>query len=181
MGGKRKGTDLAVDRSVAVTKATSLDDIALELKMMRNRLAEDPSSNVLAPHKQAFEAALDRPKLEAQARQLQNDLDERMQKALLACQAESDQLYQLQLATNQLTVQRDTLAAQLEHQEQELHDLQDAIAHYQTTTLPDALPDCDRTIARLRQQISLYGSISGVKWDFAHERVLSGHVVRTLF
>lgn len=39
---------------------------------------------------------------------------------------------------------------------------------------------CKQKVPRLRQQLSLYGNVTGIKWNFAKERVLAGQVVRII-
>lgn len=40
---------------------------------------------------------------------------------------------------------------------------------------------CQMKVPRLRQQLSLYGNVTGIKWNFDNEHILSGQIVSYIF
>lgn len=117
---------------------------------------------------------------------LYSKLQEKIQAVTKACQKESEVLYQLKLSLTSLKAERDALAQDANDADQHLHQLKEDYARFQkkiqeiSDQTDEVLQEQMETVPRLKHQISLYASCTGIKWDFDQENVLAGQVVSAI-
>jgi uncharacterized membrane protein YccC len=117
------------------------------------------------------------------AQNIKNKLAERIEMAREACREESDDVYQKQLLLEQLRADKRALQDALEELDgietetkERIHVCQE-MASAQIESIDQVEADRMRQVPRLKQQISLYATTTGIKWDFDEENVLAGQVV----
>ena len=118
---------------------------------------------------------------------IKNQLHQRIEMAREACKEESDDLYRMQMTLEQLQADRQALLQSLEEIDALQVESKNRILHYkkvaaQHVELMDQVEaERMRQVPRLKQQISLYATTTGIKWDFDEEHVLAGQVVRHFY
>lgn len=137
----------------------------------------------IAQQKQEFEK--DFSSMEQDAARIQDAVNEKVEQAKTACQIGSEQAYQMQKAVTELRATRDAAVLELEETVQSTYDVQASISHQQQhakqllESSHDQAAMVKQKVARLQHQIALYARVTGIKWDFDEETLLSGHVVRS--
>jgi hypothetical protein len=191
---KRKGDDILSQstafssRSVAsVRLPPSLDETRAALQSWKLELELEEEDSVLKSFlsykKKEQEVVQEQEVIETSSKEILSKIETKLQKALATYKNEAELLYQLQVAYNELKCSRDNMMQECEEVDQKIHDIQSQIVQYQKIAEEEfdmsELFEAERKLKapRLRQQISLYGNISGIKWDFDQERVLAGHIV----
>ena len=197
---KRKGSEFGasntsyLSRSVVYSPEKSRwEDTQAKMKSLREALqsttttSDDPVLKELQETQQHEDMVKDNTKTMLQnATEIQNKLDHKVQEAVTACQQESEQVYQSKVQLTELQATRDAMMVELQDADNEIHALQDEIATYKEQAAEEidtcALLEEEQKlkVPRLKHQISLYASCTGIKWDFDQERVLAGSVVRFL-
>jgi uncharacterized membrane protein YccC len=115
---------------------------------------------------------------------IKRELGGRIEMAREACKEESHDVYQQQLLLEQARADKRALQDALEELDgiqaeikERIHMCQE-MASVQMESIDKVEADRMRQVPRLKQQISLYATTTGIKWDFGQEHVLAGQVVR---
>ena len=189
---KRKGGEIFGDGTTAPAVVVVSDDELTPAALQQNLvllkqqlLQEDP---LLAMMKEGDEEENNQEvdMMMEQATIVKQKLSNKIDDAMNACQVESDGLTQLSSEIETLTSQR----ASLEQEIQELNDqeltLKQTIALHQQEANQEiesidlVEEERKRQVPKLKSQISLYASTSGIKWNYLDEEKLSGQVVSIL-
>ena len=115
---------------------------------------------------------------------IKKKLESRIEVARKACREESDDFYRMQLHVEQLRADRQALRQALEELDGIETETKERIlvnqetASQQIESIDQVEADRMRQVPRLKQQISLYATTTGIKWDFEEEDLLAGQVVR---
>lgn len=118
-----------------------------------------------------------------ESQRIQAGLETEIEEARNACQQESSVLASLSIENHQLVQERDKLVRNMDEIDQRQVHLQKQIAlHHQEATeeienIDEVEEERKREVPRMKMQISLYASTTGIKWDFSQDGILSGSVV----
>mmetsp|Transcript_14110 Transcript_14110/g.22040 ORF Transcript_14110/g.22040 Transcript_14110/m.22040 type:complete len:250 (-) Transcript_14110:154-903(-) len=113
---------------------------------------------------------------------IQKNLLQRIEKERETCMKESDDLYAMELKLQQLQVDQDALKESLQDMESLEHEMKERIVQYdleaseQVESIDQVEAERKRQVPRLKQQISLYATTTGIKWDYDQEHLLVGEV-----
>ena len=113
---------------------------------------------------------------------IKNSLLQRIDKERETCMKESDDLYDMELKLQQLQVDQDALKESLQDMESLEHEMKERIVQYefeaseQAESIDQVEAERKRQVPRLKQQISLYATTTGIKWDYDQEHLLVGEV-----
>jgi uncharacterized membrane protein YccC len=186
---KRKGTEYAAVIPSSSTVSVSYDDetwmkTRQKLKELRSFSADDLLSSLDTCLSLQGELEKEQCNAVSGAQNIKNKLAERIEMAREACREESDDVYQKQLLLEQLRADKRALQDALEELDgietetkERIHVCQE-MASAQIESIDQVEADRMRQVPRLKQQISLYATTTGIKWDFDEENVLAGQVVR---
>ena len=117
------------------------------------------------------------------ANQVLEQLREQIAEAKQACQQESHVLHVLSEELSTLQGKRNSLLEHMDQLDSQHIELQRRIALHQEEASQEiesmdfVQEERKRQVPRLKTQISLYASTTGIKWDFHNEDILSGQVV----
>jgi DNA repair exonuclease SbcCD ATPase subunit len=160
------------------------------LKLEGNH-GNDPQDDFLAEiqhcqeHCTAFQQQ--QQQLTSVSSKIQTALSDKIRGEESKCQTESANVSAMEQAVQGIVQERDSLQQGLQSLESLRHDLEQRIASAmeeasQHVESIDMVEESRKNqVPRLKHQISLYASTTGIKWDFDKERLLQGHVVRTVF
>jgi predicted RNase H-like nuclease (RuvC/YqgF family) len=115
-----------------------------------------------------------------------SQLDQEIDQAKDACQQESGVLTHLSQTCSKLQQKHHSLNQNVQNLEQRQLQLQRKIALHQEEasqeieSIDQVEEERKRQVPRLKTQISLFASTTGIKWDFSQGDLLSGSVVRTV-
>lgn len=117
------------------------------------------------------------------SRDIQSKLAESIAQERSACQVEMADLYRLQREVQSLQADRDDLTQELQDMEQESSNAMDRIYEAQQICQQE-LEEIDmveaermKHVPKLKEQISLYATTTGIKWDYdQEEEVLAGQI-----
>jgi hypothetical protein len=165
---------------------SSIDQLKRKLQSLRkppsNDVEEDPILSAMESVDDADGHA--EQALMDESSRIHSRLAEEIQQAEDACQAESGILRHVAQQTTELQHTRQSLWHQMQELEEQQVDLQAKIASH-TEEASQEIESIDlveeerkRQVPRLKTQISLYATTTGIKWDFAQDDILSGSVVR---
>lgn len=186
---KRKGTDYSATIPSSSTVSVSYDDetwmeTRQKLKELRYNFSGD---DLLAPLDTCISLQSDLEKEQSNAANhsegIRKKLESLIEMAREACKEESDDLYRIQLRLDQLRADRQALHQALEELDGiETETKERILAHQemasqQIESIDQVEADRMRQVPRLKQQISLYATTTGIRWDFEEENVLAGQVV----
>lgn len=189
---KRKSGEVFVQNSngpsvVVVTDfgigAESLEAQDLH-KICGNMSVEDPLLNAM----EAIEEGASRRHEELQDRTsgIKYNLKQRLEQELDACEHVSRVLVDLEGQVEKLKQEQKALVQEMETLDKNQIDLQRNISKYQEeasheiVSIDQVEEEQKRLVPRLKTQVSLYASTTGIRWDFAHDEILSGQVVRPI-
>lgn len=119
----------------------------------------------------------------AQGSSVQARLQEEIDTMVAQRQEESNEIHSLQIELNQLQASRDALLADIEEADEQIRNLYDELNRYQALLHENSQEYSNYEmiqklkVPRLRNQITLYATISGIKWDYENEKMLQGTVV----
>lgn len=184
---------VVVNPSASVNKPNEVDETPLEaarrqLKEFRLKQLEEenrPDSildalmSIGTKDEEMFGRNLDK------YRGIQDDLDAQIEEATRSCQKESTVLSHLVLQTKRLEQSRDNWLRDIDEIDKRQVVLQQQIALHQQEAsqeienIDTVEEERKRQVPRLKTQISLYASTTGIKWDFNEDELLSGSVVRS--
>jgi len=186
---KRKGTDYSTTIPTIVPSTVSVlyDDEWLEtrqeLKGMRSFSVDDLITSFSACMDLQHDLQQEQNAIIQQSQDIKSKLQDRIDMARQACQEESNVLYRMQLTLEQLEADRQALIQSLQDIDSLIVETKQRILEYkkvasQHVELMDQV-EAERMcqVPRLKQQISLYATTTGIKWDFDEENVLAGQVV----
>ena len=180
---KRKGDDVfANDGPSRVVVGNSLKD-QLQVLRRANNEEEDPILSAMKAIDQNDGDAENSMMKESE--QIKSKLQREIQQAKDACQHESGVLSDLANKLDTMRQKRTSLSNNVEALNQRQIEVQRKIALHQEETSQeiDSIDQVEeeqkRQVPRLKTQISLYASTTGIKWDFAQDDILSGSVVST--
>lgn len=122
--------------------------------------------------------------LEKNSSEIKSLLQSELEDEIVACKQESRDLVQLEARVNEMKLERKNLVQKMESLDKTQIELQRNISRFQEEATFEI--DCidrveeeqKRLVPRLKTQISLYASTTGIRWDFAQDEMLSGQVVR---
>lgn len=170
---------------VVVTTAQQKDDATIRAELQKLRQyelsAEDPILSALQNIDQGSREPEE--KLVAEAASVKSKLDQKLEEARDACQHESRVLIDMANQVESMKRERASLLQDMENLDGQQIDLQRNISKYQEEasqeieSIDHVEEEQKRQVPRLKTQISLYASTTGIKWDFAQDNVLSGQVV----
>lgn len=116
---------------------------------------------------------------------IQSSLKNKISDEESKCQEESANISAMEQVLHEIAQERDSLQNDLKDLEAVRQDLEQRIA----SAIEEASQEVEKIdmveesrkerVHRLKHQISLYASTSGIKWDFENEQLLEGHVVST--
>ena len=118
---------------------------------------------------------------------IETGLKQQLQQELDACEHETRALVDLEGRVEKMKLERRTLVQEMEALDKTQIGLQNNISKYQEEasreidSIDQVEEEQKRLVPRLKTQISLYASTTGIRWDFAQAEILSGQVVRRLF
>lgn len=121
-----------------------------------------------------------------EANRIKCQLERQLQSAKNACQQESSVLRDLANRMDSMHQKRKSLLQDMEQLDQRQVELQRKISMHQEEasqeieSIDQVEEERKRQVPRLKTQISLYASTTGIKWDFAQDDILSGSVVRRI-
>ena len=187
---KRKGTD--VPMTMSSTVSVSYDEGDFSWTETRQKLKDMRSSYSANDMLASFRTCLDlQSDLENQqshvvqeSENIKSRLENRIEMAREACKEESDDLYRMQVRLEHLQADRQALHQALEELDGIETETRERIiqcqevASEQIESIDQVEAERMRQVPRLKQQISLYATTTGIKWDFDEEDVLAGQVVR---
>lgn len=184
---KRKGDDVFTDNgapSVVVVDNGNTPENQLKTQLQVLRRQNESDDTILAALESIGQndgdaeiflmEEVDRIKL-----QLERELDS----AKSACQHESSVLRELANEMESMGQKRKSLLESMEKLDQRQVDLKQKIAQHQQEasqeieSIDQVEEERKRQVPRLKTQISLYASTTGIKWDFTQNDILSGSVV----
>lgn len=188
---KRKGHEYSSAMTTASsTVSVSYNDDWLEtcqkLKEMRSFSMDDLLSSFDTCLSLQQDLQEDQATVLKTSQNIKNQLDNRIEMAREACKEESNDLYRMQMKLEQLQADRQALLDSLEELDSLKVETKDRILQYkeeasQYVELMDQVEaERMKQVPRLKQQISLYATTTGIKWDFDEEHLLAGQVVRTV-
>jgi uncharacterized phage infection (PIP) family protein YhgE len=127
--------------------------------------------------------------LELQSKTIQDQLKEQIRQAKDACQQESNVLSEMANKLQALQDKRKSLMQDMEQLDALQEDLQSRIelhkeeASQEIEEIDLVEEERKRLVPRLKTQISLYATTTGIKWDYSVDQdqnhILSGKMVRT--
>jgi chromosome segregation ATPase len=119
----------------------------------------------------------------SKAKSVKSKLEGKLELARDACQHESQVLMDMGNKIERMKQERKNLLQNMEKLDQKQIILQKNISKHQDEasqeieSIDQVEEEQKRQVPRLKTQISLYASTTGIKWDFANDEILSGHVV----
>lgn len=191
---KRKGSDCINSSNITTTSSSSSSSYDNEWLETRQKLKECQRSFSMDDLLSSFDTCLSlQQDLQEQqssvivaSQDIKNQLDTRIEMAREACKQESDSLYRMQLTLEQFQADRQALLESLQETLSLQTEIKERILQYKELA-SQTLEEMDlveaermRQVPRLKQQISLYATTTGIKWDFDEEDVLAGQVVSIL-
>ena len=189
MSNKRKGTATMASSSfsVSVTPYDS-DEEWLDTRQKLKELRTFSVDNLLSSFNSCIslqqELHQEQTAIVQASQEIKNKLMSRIELAREACKEESDDLYRMQLTLEQLQADRQALIQSLEELDSlQVETKERILQHKEVASLN--MEEMDQVeaermekVPRLKQQISLYATSTGIKWDFDQETLLAGQVVR---
>lgn len=122
--------------------------------------------------------------LQEKSSKIKSALRQQLGQELDACRHESRELVDLEGQVAKMKHEQKGLVQDMEKLDKNQHELQSNIAKYleeasdEIDSIDQVEEEQKRLVPRLKTQISLYASTTGIKWDFAQDEILSGQVVR---
>jgi hypothetical protein len=116
------------------------------------------------------------------SRDIQSMLAESIAKERSACQLEMADVYRLQMELQSLQADHDDLEQELQDMEQETSTTKDRIYEAQQICQQEMeeidLVEAERMmhVPKLKEQISLFATTTGIKWDYEQEEALAGQI-----
>jgi type I site-specific restriction-modification system R (restriction) subunit len=189
---KRKGVDVSVDNVsfgpafvVVDDNEENVDSLKHELQQLREDQAN--ADSILSSIQNVDENdGVAEDVLMEEASRIKSKLDEKLREAKHAYQAESSVLKDLKNQIDAMHEKRSSLFEGTQELEQKQVVLQKRIALHQEEasqeidSIDKVEEERKRQVPRLKTQISLYASTTGIKWNFAQDDILSGSVVRSV-
>eukprot|EP00980_Cylindrotheca_fusiformis_P015804 scaffold4617_cov106-Cylindrotheca_fusiformis.AAC.5 len=188
---KRKSEDIFSQDNrgpaVVVVSATQPEDddtIHTELQKLRQHelSREDP---ILQALKDVYRGTREADKdLTEEAASVKLQLEQKLEQARNACQHESRVLIDMASHVENMKRDRTSLIQEMEKLDKQQIDLQRNISQFQeeasqeVESIDQVEEEQKRKVPRLKTQISLYASTTGIKWDFSQDNILSGQVCR---
>jgi hypothetical protein len=170
---------------VVVNTAQPKDDAAIQAelqKLRQHQLSEDDP--ILMALENIDQGAYEpEEKLQKEASSVKSQLEQKLEQARDACQHESRVLIDVANRIESITGERTSLIQDMEKLDKQQIDLQRNISKYQEEasqeieSIDQVEEEQKRQVPRLKTQISLYASTTGIKWDFSYDHILSGQVV----
>lgn len=124
-------------------------------------------------------------KLMNTSEKVKDGLNRKISKEEAKFEEESANVSAVERALKQIAEERDSLQEDMKDLERMRQDLEQRIA----TAMEEASQEVEsinlveenrkNQVPRLKHQISLYASTTGIKWNFDNDRLLEGHVVST--
>jgi chromosome segregation ATPase len=188
---KRKGVDVSFDSTsfgpafvVVENNVENVDSLKQQLQELRGDQGNaDPILSALQTADENDGVAEE--KLVDEASRIKSKLDEKLREVKAAYQKESSVLKDLKNQIDRMQEKRNCLSEGMQELEQKQVELQKKLALHQEEasqeidSIDEVEEERKRQVPRLRTQISLYASTTGIKWDFSQDDVLSGSVVRS--
>lgn len=188
MSNKRKGTATMASTSfsVAVTPYDT-DEEWLDTRQKLKELRTFSMDNLISSFNSCVslqqELQQEQTHIVQASQEIKNKLASRIELAREACKEESDDLYRMELTLEQLQADRHALIQSLEELESLQVETKDRILQYKEVAslyieeIDQVEAERMEKVPRLKQQISLYATSTGIKWDFDQESLLAGQVV----
>ena len=188
---KRKVQDIFTEGSrgpaVVVVGAPQSQDVAIKAQLeslRRNDFSSDPALLAM----ENLYANIDDPKEELMelAESAKAHLEGKIQQEKHACQSESRVLVDMANRIEAMKQERQNLLENMNELDKKQLDLQQSISSLQDEasqeieSIDQVEEEQKNMVPRLKSQISLYASTTGIKWDFTQSDTLSGQVVRFL-
>ena len=188
---KRKGVDVSSDGMdygpafVVVENQDVADGESLkrELQDLRQEHSEDDDPILFALENACANDGSAEQLLTDEISTIKSELDEKIRQAKDAYNQESNVLQDLRNQMDRMYEKRKNLHEGMQDLEQKQVDLQKKIALHQEEAseeidqIDKVEEERKRQVPRLKTQMSLFASTTGIKWDFAQEDILSGSVV----
>lgn len=188
---KRKGTDYLTSTTTASSSISYADsndddewlDTRQKLKEFRAFSMDDLLVSLNSCVNLQHELQQEQSKVISTSQQVKNQLENRIEMAREACKEESNDVYRMQLSLEQAQSDRQALLDSLDDLDALEHECRERILQYKELA-SQYVEEMDmveaermRQVPRLKKQLSLYATTSGIKWDFHQEHVLAGQVV----
>ncbi|CAJ1946089.1 unnamed protein product [Cylindrotheca closterium] len=185
---KRKNGDAFSHRSngpsvVVVTGLKNEDESFIEQglhKLHQHLSSEDFLLNAIESIDQGVNRR--RGELQEKSYKIKFGLEHQLGQELDACRHESRELVDLEGQIARVKEAQKLLVQKMESLDKIQHGLQSTISKYQEEasheidSIDQVEEEQKRLVPRLKTQISLYASTTGIKWNFAQDEMLSGQV-----
>lgn len=186
---KRKGDDVFQENegpSVVMVgnEKTSINELKTQLQVLR--VNDDPLLTVLNQTIENVDGNAAESMLLEESDRIKSQLEKEIQQAKDACQQESNVLSDLANQMDSMRQKRQSLLQEMEKLDRRQMALQSKISMHQEEaaqeieSIDNVEEERKRQVPRLKAQLSLYASTTGIKWDYSNEELLSGSIVRTL-
>lgn len=115
--------------------------------------------------------------------QMKGKLTKNIEKEQSKCQVESNNVIALEQSLQAMVAERDELVNNMKELEQMSQELQTKIAlairdaNQEVEAIDIVEENRKNQVPKLKHQISLYATTTGIKWDFENDDLLQGHVV----
>ena len=125
-------------------------------------------------------------KLKNKSSEIKYGLERELQQELNACEHASRVLVNLEGQVEKMKQEQKRLVHEMDTLDKTQILLQRNISKYQEeasheiVSIDQVEEEQKRLVPRLKTQVSLYASTTGIRWDFAHDEILSGQVVRPM-
>lgn len=189
MGSKRKGTDVSTPLTVSIVnneEVSPLEKTTQMLKDMRVQTNDSVMNSLQACFDFQISLESEQENLMACSNQIKNELENRIQHAREACREESDDLYRMKVALKKLQAEKFALHQELNEMDASEKEKRERIRQYEIESeleieaIDQVEAERKDQVPRLKNLISLYAMITGIKWDYDREDLLAGQVVRIL-
>jgi chromosome segregation ATPase len=169
---------------VVVNTAPPKDDAAIQAQLQKLRQHVSEDDHILMAMENIGQGAYEpEGKLQKEASSVKLQLEQKLEQSRDACQHESRVLIDMANRIESITGERTSLIQDMEKLDKQQIDLQRNISKYQEEasqeieSIDQVEEEQKRQVPRLKTQISLYASTTGIKWDFSQDHILSGQVV----
>ena len=178
---KRKGpTEHYASRTVVAVSSNPImwDETKQNLKNLRTCTILDELVRSIEP----FDLTSENDALLSKAHEIKSMLSESIAKESSACQLELADIYRLQMELQSLHANHDDLEQEIQDLAAESSETKDSIYEAQQVCRQEMeqidLVEAERMqhVPKLKEQISLFATTTGIRWDYEQDTVLAGQM-----
>jgi chromosome segregation ATPase len=192
MGSNKRKGDEVTSAGVIVTLGggggdesdNRISQMSTTLQSLRSRVRDSYDPFLLKLQGIENHNIVEESKLQESSKTIQGRLISEIQMAKDACQHESAILQEVQSQLSNLENRRTALHQDVESLKEHQSNLQEKIALFQEEAsqeieaIDQVEEERKRQVPRLKTQLSLYATTTGIKWEFDSDNSLTGQVVR---